>query len=74
MTSSGERLGYGRSTAVRARDANGLDMNKIKITNMAPNLQGSMLLKGDVDNPLVFNITSYFDLILNRQDPDKDFT
>ncbi|QND75207.1 ABC transporter substrate-binding protein [Tardiphaga robiniae] len=53
---------------------NGLDMNKIKITNMAPNLQEPMLLKGDVDGALVFNITSYFNLVLNRQDPDKDFT
>lgn len=52
---------------------NGLDAEKIKISNMAPNLQEPMLIKGDIDAALVFNITSYFNLVLNRQDPDKDF-
>lgn len=52
---------------------NGLDNDKIKISNMAPNLQEPMLIKGDIDGALVFNITSYFNLVLNRQDPDKDF-
>jgi NitT/TauT family transport system substrate-binding protein len=52
---------------------NGLDGEKIKVSNMAPNLQEPMLIKGDVDAALVFNITSYFNLVLNHQDPDKDF-
>jgi NitT/TauT family transport system substrate-binding protein len=52
---------------------NGIDKDKIKISNMAPNLQEPMLIKGDIDAALVFNITSYFNLVLNRQDPDKDF-
>jgi NitT/TauT family transport system substrate-binding protein len=52
---------------------NGVDMQKVKLTNMAPNLQEPMLIKGDIDAALVFNITSYFNLVLNRQDPDKDF-
>lgn len=52
---------------------NGLDAAKIKVSNMAPNLQEPMLIKGDIDAALVFNITSYFNLVLNRQDPDKDF-
>jgi NitT/TauT family transport system substrate-binding protein len=52
---------------------NGLEREKIKISNMAPNLQEPMLIKGDIDAALVFNITSYFNLVLNRQDPDKDF-
>jgi NitT/TauT family transport system substrate-binding protein len=52
---------------------NNLDMGKIKLSNMAPNLQEPMLIKGDIDAALVFNITSYFNLVLNRQDPDKDF-
>ncbi|MEH2512744.1 NitT/TauT family transport system substrate-binding protein [Nitrobacteraceae bacterium AZCC 1564] len=52
---------------------NGLDNDKIKVSNMAPNLQEPMLIKGDIDAALVFNITSYFNLVLNRQDPDKDF-
>ncbi len=52
---------------------NGLEGEKIKISNMAPNLQEPMLIKGDIDGALVFNITSYFNLVLNRQDPDKDY-
>lgn len=52
---------------------NGLDMARIKLTNMAPNLQEPMLIRGDIDAALVFNITSYFNLVLNRQDPDKDY-
>ncbi|MET0652197.1 MAG: ABC transporter substrate-binding protein [Hyphomicrobiaceae bacterium] len=52
---------------------NGLDGEKIKISNMAPNLQEPMLIKGEIDAALVFNITSSFNLVLNRQDPDKDF-
>jgi len=52
---------------------NGLNAEKIKVSNMAPNLQEPMLIKGDIDAALVFNITSYFNLVLNRQDPDKDF-
>jgi NitT/TauT family transport system substrate-binding protein len=52
---------------------NKLEADKIKISNMAPNLQEPLLIKGDIDGALVFNITSYFNLVLNRQDPDKDF-
>jgi NitT/TauT family transport system substrate-binding protein len=52
---------------------NKIDMSKIKLSNMAPNLQEPLLIKGDIDGALVFNITSYFNLLLNRQDPDKDF-
>jgi NitT/TauT family transport system substrate-binding protein len=52
---------------------NGIDMAKIKLSSMAPNLQEPMLIKGEIDAALVFNITSYFNLVLNRQDPDKDF-
>ena len=52
---------------------NGVDMEKVKLTNMAPNLQEPMLIRGDIDGALVFNITSYFNLVLNRQDPDKDY-
>jgi NitT/TauT family transport system substrate-binding protein len=53
---------------------NKLEGEKIKISNMAPNLQEPMLIKGDIDAALVFNITSYFNLVLNKQDPDKDYT
>src|SRR5207245_11255626 len=50
-----------------------LGVEKIKISDMSPNLQEPMLIKGDIDAALVFNITSYFNLVLNRQDPDKDY-
>lgn len=53
---------------------NGLDLGKIKVTNMAPNLQEPLLIKGEIDGALVFNITSYFNLLLVNQDPDKDFS
>ena len=52
---------------------NKLDSGAIKVSNMAPNLQEPLLIKGEIDGALVFNITSYFNLVLNRQDPDKDF-
>jgi len=52
---------------------NNVDMSKVKLSNMAPNLQEPLLIKGDIDGALVFNITGYFNLLLNRQDPDKDF-
>ena len=39
---------------------------------MAPNLQEPMLIKGRSTSSPVFNITSYINLVLNR-DPDKDF-
>ncbi len=32
-------------------------------SNMAPNLQEPMLIKGDIDAALVFNVTSYFNLV-----------
>ena len=52
---------------------NDVDMDKVAITNMAPNLQEPMLIKGDIDGALVFNITSWFNLIANRQNPAEDY-
>jgi NitT/TauT family transport system substrate-binding protein len=52
---------------------NGVDLSKVKIQNMAPNLQEPMLIRDQIDAAMVFNITSYFNLVQNRQDPDKDF-
>lgn len=53
---------------------NGLDLSKIRFTNMAPNLQEPMLIQGHMDAAMVFNITSYFNLVGLNQDPDKDYT
>jgi NitT/TauT family transport system substrate-binding protein len=53
--------------------ANGLDVSKVSIMNMAPNLQEQMLVTDQVDGSLVFNVTSYINLLQQKQDPDKDF-
>jgi len=53
---------------------NNLDLSKIKFTTMAPNLQEPMLIQGHMDAAMVFNITSYFNLVGLGQDPDKDYT
>jgi len=52
---------------------NGIDTSKVQILNMAPNLQEQMLIQGQVAGSLVFNVTSYINLLQQRQDPDKDF-
>ena len=53
--------------------ANGLDISKIEITNMAPNLQEQMLIQDQVQGTLVFNVTSYMNLMQQKQDPDKNY-
>jgi NitT/TauT family transport system substrate-binding protein len=53
---------------------NGVDLSKIKVTNMAPNLQEPLLVKGEIDGALIFNITGYFNLLQINQDPDKDYS
>jgi NitT/TauT family transport system substrate-binding protein len=52
---------------------NGIDLDTIAMENMAPNLQEPMLIRGDIDGAFVFTITSWFNLIANRQDPAEDF-
>jgi NitT/TauT family transport system substrate-binding protein len=52
---------------------NGVDLTKVKFQNMAPNLQEPMLIRDQIDAAMVFTITSYFNLVQNRQDPDKDY-
>ncbi|MTH65658.1 ABC transporter substrate-binding protein [Paracoccus shanxieyensis] len=61
-----------RLVTVLARK-NGIDPAQLQITNLAPNLQEPMLIKGDIDGALVFNITGWFNLINNRQDPEADY-
>ncbi|MET0866592.1 MAG: ABC transporter substrate-binding protein [Pseudorhodoplanes sp.] len=53
--------------------ANKLDISKVEILNMAPNLQEQMLIQDQVQGSLVFNVTSYMNLIQQKQDPDKDY-
>lgn len=52
---------------------NGVDLETVSQENMAPNLQEPMLIRGDIDGAFVFTITSWFNLIANRQDPAADF-
>lgn len=51
---------------------NGIDEKKVTWTNMAPNLQEQMLLRGQVDASAVFSATSYMNLVSLGVDPDKD--
>jgi NitT/TauT family transport system substrate-binding protein len=52
---------------------NGADPDKVKVLNMAPNLQETMLIQGQVDISAVFSVTSYMNLIAQKLDPEKDF-
>jgi NitT/TauT family transport system substrate-binding protein len=54
-------------------EINGIDMSTVAQENMAPNLQEPMLIRGDIDGAFVFTITSWFNLIANRQNPAEDF-
>ncbi len=51
----------------------GIDMDTVEIIHVQPNIQEQMLLRGNVDASLVFNVTSYLNLIGLGLDPDKDF-
>jgi NitT/TauT family transport system substrate-binding protein len=51
---------------------NGLDPAKVKILNMAPNLQETMLVQNQVDIIAGFSVTSYMNLIAQKVDPEKD--
>lgn len=51
---------------------NGVDASTVSWTNMAPNLQEQMLLRGQVDASAVFNVTSYMNLVAQNLDPEKD--
>lgn len=54
-------------------EMNGIDLDSVAQENMAPNLQEPMLIRGDIDGAFVFTITSWFNLIANRQNPAEDF-
>lgn len=52
---------------------NGIDISNVSIMNMAPNLQEQMLIQDQIDGTLVFNVTSYINLLQQKQDPEKDY-
>jgi NitT/TauT family transport system substrate-binding protein len=47
-------------------------MSRVSVTNMSPNLQEQMLVNGQVDAALVFNVTTYINLINLHLDPERD--
>lgn len=51
---------------------NGVDASKVTWTNVAPNLQEQLLMKGHADASAVFSVTSYMNLVAQGIDPDKD--
>lgn len=53
-------------------EKNGVDASKVTWTNMAPNLQEQMLLRGQVDASAVFSVTSFMNLVAQNLDPEKD--
>lgn len=53
-------------------EKNGIDASKVTWTNMAPNLQEQMLLRGQVDASAVFSVASYLNLVAQNLDPEKD--
>lgn len=74
----GKRLGGAQGTPTTRlfpvfAKLNGVDIDKVAQENMAPNLQEPMMIRGDIDGAFVFTITSWFNLIANRQDPAADY-
>jgi NitT/TauT family transport system substrate-binding protein len=55
-------------------NAAGIDVDTIEITNVASSLQEQLLNNGTVDGSLVFNVTSYMNLVSQGLDPEEDFT
>lgn len=54
-------------------EATGINLDEVEITNLAPNLQEQLLNSGDVDGSLVFNVTSYMNLVAQGHDPETDY-
>lgn len=54
-------------------EAAGFDASKVEQLSVAPNLQEQMLIQGQVQGALVFNVTAYINLLGQGRDPDGDF-
>ena len=54
--------------------AAGFDASKVELLSVQKNLQEQMLIQDQVSASLVFNVTSYLNIIGIGMDPDKDFT
>ena len=54
-------------------EASDIDPDSVHITNVSPQLQEQLLNRGDVDASLVFNVTSYMNLVSQGRDPEADY-
>ena len=54
--------------------AAGFDPDKVELISVKSNLQEQMLVQDQVSASLVFNVTSYLNILGIGMDPDKDFT
>ena len=54
--------------------AAGFDAEKVELVSIKSNLQEQMLVQDQVSASLVFNVTSYLNILGIGMDPDKDFT
>ncbi|MEO0829252.1 MAG: ABC transporter substrate-binding protein [Pseudomonadota bacterium] len=54
--------------------AAGLDADKVELVSVKSNLQEQMLIQDQVSASLVFNVTSYLNILGLGMDPDTDFT
>lgn len=50
--------------------ANGIDPDSIEYMNMAPNLQEQLMVRGDIDGTLVFNVSAFINLMKMGEDTD----
>lgn len=50
--------------------ANGVDPESIEYMNMAPNLQEQLMVRGNIDGTLVFNVSAFINLIKMGENPD----
>lgn len=50
-----------------------IDLSKVEIVNVSPSIQEQMLIQGNVDASLVFNVTAYLNIVGLGMDPEKDF-
>lgn len=53
--------------------AAGFDVSKVEIINVKSSLQEQMLIQDQVSASLVFNVTSYLNILGQKMDPDTDF-
>lgn len=54
--------------------AAGFDADKVELVSVKSNLQEQMLIQDQVSASLVFNVTSYLNILGIGMDPDTDFT